>query len=212
MIRSEADARTYVAELGDPAALERLDRLVSRLLKENSRQNLIAKPTIPAIWQRHIADSAQLLAHVEGETPGTWLDLGTGAGFPGLVIAALRPEWDVRLVESRRKRVEWLESTRQELGLARCSVIGSRLELVETFPAGVISARAFAPLPDLLRLSARFSTSATRWLLPKGRSAAQELVSLPESQRRLFHVEHSQTDPEAGIIVGRLEQKARRRA
>jgi 16S rRNA (guanine527-N7)-methyltransferase len=212
MIRSEAEARTYVAELGDPAALERLDRLVSRLLKENSRQNLIAKPTIPAIWQRHIADSAQLLAHVEGETPGTWLDLGTGAGFPGLVIAALRPEWDVRLVESRRKRVEWLESTRQELGLARCSVIGSRLELVETFPAGVISARAFAPLPDLLRLSARFSTSATRWLLPKGRSAAQELVSLPESQRRLFHVEHSQTDPEAGIIVGRLEQKARRRA
>jgi 16S rRNA (guanine527-N7)-methyltransferase len=211
MIASEADARAFVAGLGDELALERLDRLVTLLLEENSRQNLIAKPTIPAIWQRHIADSAQLLTHVP-EMPGIWLDLGTGAGFPGLVIAALRPEWDVRLVESRRKRAEWLESARSQLGLARSSVIGSRLELMETIAAGVISARAFAPMPRLLELSARFSTPATLWLLPKGRSAAQELASLPESQRRLFHVEHSQTDPDAGIIVGRLEQKARRSA
>ena len=212
MIGGEAEARAHVARLGDAAALERLDRLVSLLLEENRRQNLVARPTIPAIWPRHVADSAQVLAHVSHETPGPWLDLGTGAGFPGLVIAALRPDWDVRLVESRRKRVEWLESARLALGLAHCSVIGSRLELVKTFPAGVISARAFAPLPLLLDLSARFSTPDTVWLLPKGRSAAQELAALPESQRRLFHVEPSQTDPEAGIIVGRLEHKARRRA
>ncbi len=212
MIETEAEARAHVAGLGDDAALERLDRLVALLLEENARQNLIAKPTIPAIWQRHIADSAQLLAHVSEETPGIWLDLGTGAGFPGLVIAALRPEWEVRLVESRRKRAEWLESARIALGLEHCQVIGTRLELAMGFAAGVISARAFAPMRRLLDLSARFSTPATIWLLPKGRSAAQELASLPESQRRLFHVEHSQTDPEAGIIVGRLEQKARRSA
>jgi 16S rRNA (guanine527-N7)-methyltransferase len=212
VIASEAEARAFVAGLGDEVALERLDRLVSLLFAENSRQNLVAQPTISAIWQRHIADSAQLLRHVPDGMPGIWLDLGTGAGFPGLVIAALRPDWDVRLVESRRKRVEWLESARVELGLGCCRIIGARVELVESFEAGVISARAFAPLPRLLDLSARFSTPATIWLLPKGRSAAQELASLPESQRKLFHVEHSQTDPEAGIIVGRLEQKARRSA
>jgi len=212
MIASEAQARDFVVRLGDSAALERIDRLIGLLLQENERQNLVAKPTLPAIWQRHIADSAQLLGHIPENMPGIWLDLGTGAGFPGLVIAALRPEWDVRLVESRRKRAEWLESTRIAMGLARCSVIGSRLEAAKSFAASVISARAFAPLPRLLELSARFSTSDTIWLLPKGRSAAQELASLPESQRGMFHVEHSQTDPEAGIIVGRLEQEARRRA
>ena len=212
MIETEADARAFAAEWADEAAIARLERLVALLLEENARQNLVAAATLPTIWRRHIADSAQLLAHVPAENPGIWLDLGTGAGFPGLVIAALRPGWDVRLVESRRKRVEWLESAREKLALERCSVIGSRLELAESVAAGVISARAFAPMPRLLDLSARFSTPGTIWLLPKGRSAAQELASLPESQRRLFHVEQSQTDPEAGIIVGRLEQKARRSA
>jgi len=207
MISSEEQARAFVAELGDEAAIERLDRLVELLAEENVRQNLIAAATLPAIWLRHLADSVQLLTHVPRETsdPGPWLDLGTGAGFPGLVIAAMRPDWDVRLVESRRKRCEWLERARLELGLTRCKVIAARLEALESFPAGVISARAFAPLPKLLDLSTRFSTSRTLWLLPKGRSAAQELMALPESARRMFHVEHSLTDPEAGIVVGRLE-------
>jgi len=208
VIEDEAQARAYVARMADQSAIEQLDRLVSLLLEENERQNLIAKPTIGAIWQRHIADSAQLLDHVPrgtlGSSGGPWLDLGTGAGFPGLVIAALRPDLAVNLVESRRKRADWLEIARIELGLEQCRVIASRLELVESCQTGVISARAFAPLPKLLDLSARFSTPATLWLLPKGRSAAQELLALPESKRKLFHVEQSRTDPEAGIIVGRL--------
>ena len=213
MIGNEEQARDYVANLADEAGMKRLDRLAEMLAEENARQNLVAKATMSALWQRHIADSAQLLAHVPRETAGAgpWLDLGTGAGFPGLVIAALRPDWDVRLVESRRKRVEWLERMRIELALDRCRVLGSRLELVESFSAGVISARAFAPMPRLLDLSARFSTPLTTWLLPKGRSAAQELAGLPESKRKLFHVEQSCTDPEAGIIVGQLKLKAPRK-
>lgn len=208
MIRTEDEARAYVATLGDEAALERLNQLVALLIEENGRQNLIAAATLSAVWLRHIADSAQLLDHVPRETsdPGPWLDLGTGAGFPGLVIAALRPDWDVRLIESRRKRTDWLERAKAELGLNRCEIVASRLEVVEPIAAGVISARAFAPMPKLIELSARLSTNRTLWLLPKGRSAAQDLASLPESMRRLFHVEQSCTDPEAGIIVGRLEQ------
>jgi 16S rRNA (guanine527-N7)-methyltransferase len=205
MLTDESEARAFVAGLCDAEAMARLDLLVARLGEENERQNLVARATLGSVWLRHIADSAQLLTHVSRETAATpWLDLGTGAGFPGLVIAAMRPDWQVHLVESRRKRVDWLEAVRLELQLPLCRVIGSRLELVESFAASVISARAFAPLPRLMELSARFSTPETLWLLPKGRSAAQDLASLPESMVKAFHVEHSCTDSEAGIVVGRL--------
>ncbi|WP_054531338.1 16S rRNA (guanine(527)-N(7))-methyltransferase RsmG [Erythrobacter sp. SG61-1L] len=207
ILRDEEQARAYVADFVDAAGMERLDRLEALLREENERQNLIAAATLQTVWLRHVADSAQLLSYVPRETedPGAWLDLGTGAGFPGLVIAAMRPHWDVRLIESRRKRTDWLERARIDLGLGRCQVVASRLEMVATVEAGVISARAFAPMPKLIDLSARFSTNRTLWLLPKGRSAAQDLASLPESTRRLFHVEQSCTDTEAGIIVGRLD-------
>lgn len=205
MIGSEAEARAWLAALPewDPLAAERLETLVALLAEENARQNLVAAASLPQVWQRHIADSAQLLAYVPRETSSPWLDLGTGAGFPGLVVAALRPECAVLMVESRGRRAEWLERARIALDLDRAQVLGSRLELVETRKVCAISARAFAPLPKLLALSARFSTDDTIWLLPKGRSAPQELAALC-GFRHMFHVEQSLTDPEAGIIVGQL--------
>lgn len=212
MIINEDEARAFVETLVDAQAMARLERFVALLQAENARQNLIAANTVPAVWQRHIADSAQLLGHVPRETGGPWLDLGTGAGFPGLVIAMLRPEWPVVLVEARNRRVEWLESVISELGLTHCEVRGQRLERVDSFPASVISARAFAPMPRLIELSARFSTSDTIWLLPKGRSAEQDLASLPKALRMMFHVEHSITDAGSGIITGRLRQKMERKA
>jgi 16S rRNA (guanine527-N7)-methyltransferase len=201
MIDSEKAARAFVLEIGDEAAVARLGHFATLLREENDRQNLVSRSSLPHIWQRHIADSAQLLNHVPCETP-PWLDLGTGAGFPGLVIAAMRPDWDVRLIESRKRRIEWLERVRDGLALANCRIIGARLEDVESVSAGVISARAFAPMVKLLALSQRFSTAETVWLLPKGRSAAHELRQLAPNVRRMFHVEQSQTDPESGIVVG----------
>lgn len=209
ILSTEQTARAYVAEQADDAAIARLERLIGALHKENGRQNLVARATLEHIWQRHIADSAQLLAHVPRET-GAWLDLGSGAGFPGLVIAMIRPEIRVFLVESRNKRIEWLSRQAAELGLSNCSVLGKRAESVDSFPAGVISARAFAPLPRLIELSARFSTERTCWVLPKGRSAAQEVAVLPKDQRKMFHVEQSLTDAEAGIIVGRGRLEAQK--
>ncbi|WIW95879.1 16S rRNA (guanine(527)-N(7))-methyltransferase RsmG [Altererythrobacter rubellus] len=204
VLRDETSARAFVEGLTDAAGMLRLEALSAALINENQRQNLISRPSEAQMWVRHIADSAQLLRLVPRETPSRpWLDLGTGAGFPGLVIAALRPEWKIVLVESRARRVEWLEHMVRELDLGNCRVEGRRLELVEPFKASVISARAFAPLEKLLSLSAPFSTKATTYLLPKGRSAAQELQAMPRKIRGMFHVEQSLTDEEAGIIVSK---------
>ncbi|MCB2078771.1 MAG: 16S rRNA (guanine(527)-N(7))-methyltransferase RsmG [Novosphingobium sp.] len=212
MIRTEAEARDWIAglpEWSDEAGY-RLERLVRELADENGRQNLVSATSLREVWLRHIGDSAQLLRHVPRETR-TWLDLGTGAGFPGLVVAIMRPDAEVHLVESRKRRVEWLEDVSQLLGLERVVVHGVRLEQLDGFPVDAISARAFAPLEKLLTLSARFSTSDTVWLLPKGRSAAQELDEL-RGWRHEFHVEQSLTDPEAGIIVGKLSGRKGKRS
>ena len=187
----------------DEVARERLETLVALLTEENARQNLVSAASLDAVWLRHVADSAQLLFHVPRETTSPWLDLGTGAGFPGLVIAALRPEATVTMVESRARRGEWLERVRLALSLGNAEVLTARLELIPSRPFRVISARAFAPLPKLLDLSARFSTADTIWLLPKGRSARQDLLDLT-GRKHMFHVEQSLSDADAGVIVGQL--------
>ena len=201
ILLDEVQAQAFCAGLTDADGVARLERLAAMVIEENGRQNLIARASVGTLWLRHFADSAQLLRSVpRGTAP--WLDLGTGAGFPGLVIAAMRPEIEVVLVESRKKRVDWLVRAAAELGLGRCRVEGRRLEHVDSFAAGAISARAFAPLLKLFALSARFSTRDTLWLLPKGRSAVQEVKSLPAEVAGMFHVEHSVTDPDAGIVIG----------
>lgn len=209
MIANELEARRFVSGLDgvDGAALDRLECLAALLAEENQRQNLVAAASLDHVWQRHIADSLQLLTYVPRETFGPWIDLGTGAGFPGLAVACALLDRPVLMVESRARRIEWLQRACDLLGLSNARVIGSRLEIVESTQCSVISARAFAPLPKLLDLSARFSTADTIWLLPKGRSARQELKELTGWQH-MFHVEQSQTDPEAGIIVGKVTGKA----
>ena len=205
MIATEAEARAWLRETlrADGPAMDRLDRLVALLGEENLRQNLVSRASLEAVWRRHIVDSAQLLCHVPRESAVPWLDLGTGAGFPGLVVAALLPDSEVVLVESRARRIEWLQRACDVLDLRKVRIVGDRLERVASFDARVISARAFAPLDRLVEMAARFSTSDTLWLLPKGRSAPQELESLRD-WNHLFHVEQSLTDPEAGIVIGRL--------
>lgn len=205
MISNELEARAWLETLPewDKMARERMEMLVALLCEEAVRQNLVSAMSLSQVWQRHVVDSAQLLLDVPRETSGNWLDLGTGAGFPGLVIGILRPELALTMVESRPLRTDWLERARVALALERATVVTAKLETVPTRPFRVISARAFAPLPKLLDLSARFSTSDSLWRLPKGRSAQQELDQL-SGWRHMFHVKPSLTDPEAGVIVGTL--------
>lgn len=192
------------ANLGISAEqIAKLDLLVANLRRENDRQNLVAKGTLPFAWSRHIVDSLQLLRLVPRETSSTWLDLGTGAGFPGLACAIVAENIQFTLVEQRPLRTRWLESQAGDLGLSNIVVQTANVASLPAEKFDAISARAFAPLPKLLKLSAAFSTPATRWLLPKGRSATQELQEL-KGWRHLFHVEQSVTDPQSGIITGTL--------
>lgn len=206
-VATEAEAQGWLRDVlaADDAAMARLGHLVELLLAENERQNLVARGTLPHVWQRHVVDSAQLLCVPRETLPeGSWLDLGSGAGFPGLVVAALEPNRPVTLVDSRRLRTEWLERAARELGLANVEVVLARVEDLPQHAWNVISARAFAPLDKLLTISARFSTPDTLWLLPKGAGAQHELDMLPTTWRQMFHVEQSLTDPAAGVIAGRL--------
>ena len=201
MIENEEQGRIFCAERCGAEGLERLERFIELLRQENECQNLVSSASLEFVWQRHIADGVQLLDHVPRET-SPWIDLGSGAGLPGLVLALARPDMKISLVESRKKRIEWLEHIKSQFRLVNCKIFGSRLENVESFENAVITARAFAPLGKLLDLSARFSTRSTVWLLPKGRSGAQELSEQSAKVRTMFHVEQSVTDADAGILVG----------
>jgi 16S rRNA (guanine527-N7)-methyltransferase len=211
---TEAEAQDWLREHLHVSreTIDRLESFVGFLKRESVSQNLIAASTLDTIWSRHIVDSAQLLTHLpndphSGPTPSSgraWLDLGSGAGFPG-IVAALLTDMPVTLVESRAKRIEYLERAVTMLDLeGRVNVAGMSLEKLKTAPFSVISARAFAPLPRLLALSARFSTKNTLWLLPKGRNARRELEEAQTHWSMDFHVEPSVTDDEAGIIIGKL--------
>jgi len=214
VLASEEQARGWIGDIFAPTApqWERLDRFAALLVEENGRQNLIAASTIPSLWVRHIADSAQLLA-LDPARDGLWIDLGSGPGLPGLVVAILS-ERPILLVESRRRRCEFLRAVANALDLAHVEVAEAPLERVETRAAAAISARAFAPLDRLIALSTRFSTESTRWLLPKGRNAVKELALLPQPWQRMFHVEQSRTDEESRILVGEgrigAEQRGKR--
>jgi len=212
ILDSEDVARAWIGDAfaPTPGQWTQLERFVDLLIAENAQQNLIASSTIPTMWVRHIADSAQLLSFDARDGDGLWIDLGSGAGLPGLAVAILsaRP---MLLVESRKRRCDFLRSVAADLGLVHVEVVEAPLERIETRAAATISARAFAPLDKLLDLSARFSTESTQWLLPKGRNAVKELALLSQPWQRMFHVEQSRTDPESQILVGRGKIAAKQR-
>lgn len=182
---------------------EKLEAFIAFLKREAASQNLISASTLDHIWDRHIVDSAQLLRFCPN-APQTWIDLGSGAGFPGIVVALLS-DHQVTLVESRGRRIDYLQRAIALLDLeARVTVAGMPLERVETAPYSVISARAFAPLGRLFELAERFSTNKTLWLLPKGRNAAKEWDEVQSVWKGDLRIESSVTDAEAGILVGHL--------
>jgi 16S rRNA (guanine527-N7)-methyltransferase len=182
--------------------LERLKTYAALLSDWNSRHNLVSRSSLPQVWKRHFLDSAQLADLIPpGQT--SLVDLGSGAGFPGLVLAELlrdrRPGVRIVLIESTGKKCRFLEAAAGALDLPvdiRCR----RIEDTPPEPFGVITGRACALLPELLSYAQRFWGKATKGLFLKGRSLAAELTAANESWRIEFKQHPSRSDP-SGIIL-----------
>jgi 16S rRNA (guanine527-N7)-methyltransferase len=142
---------------------EKLTAYAALLKEENKRQNLVSSLTLDTLWDRHILDSAQLV-RFEPHAGASWVDVGSGAGLPGIVVAALIGG-SITLIEPRRLRAEFLHKLCESLSL-RASVFAGKAERAEG-KFDVITARAVAKLTQLLKISAHLSTRKTVWALPK---------------------------------------------
>ncbi|WP_230771065.1 16S rRNA (guanine(527)-N(7))-methyltransferase RsmG [Sphingomonas sp. Leaf4] len=205
---SEDDARAWIAARFGADRMATLAAFAGRIVAETAGQNLIAASTIPQIWQRHLLDSAQLVPLTDGAGAGGWIDVGSGAGFPG-IVAAILTDRRVVLVEPRARRAALLGEMARDLGLANVVVHQARIErLPADRPAAIITARAVARLSELFAIGLGHANRDTLWVLPKGRAAADELAEARADWRGTFHVEHSITDPTSSIVVATGVQKA----
>ncbi|MEO0918201.1 MAG: 16S rRNA (guanine(527)-N(7))-methyltransferase RsmG [Pseudomonadota bacterium] len=160
-----------------------LTRYVRILEKWNSKINLISKSTLDDIWRRHIADSAQLWDR--SEKRGHWVDLGSGGGFPGLVIAILakkNPDLTVALVEADMRKATFLKAVVRELELP-ATVHSQRIEKIGPLNADILSARALAPLDALLQYADMHRKKDGMALFPKGQTVDREIRQALENWR-----------------------------
>ena len=198
------DARAAFAAEFDVSreTLAKLDRYAELLIDWQQRMNLVGSSTLPLMWDRHFRDSAQLLP-IAG-TGQRWLDIGAGAGFPGLVLAILDPTASLVLVESITKKCRFLTEVANETATAgSITVANARVEALAGSKFDIITARATASVETLFDWSLRFAGSGTRWILPKGARVQEELASAAQ----WFQFEHelipSRTDPDARIVVAK---------
>jgi 16S rRNA (guanine527-N7)-methyltransferase len=190
-------ARTGVSR----ETLARLKAYAGLLTDWNARHNLVAKSTLPGLWHRHIWDSAQL-APLVPESAHTLADLGSGAGFPSLVLAAMRPALKVTLYEATTKKCDFLQAAADRMGL-RVAIRNARIEDLPPEPFDVVTARALAPLPQLLDYAHRFTGPNTVCLFLKGQNVGAELTEASKYWNMKASQVRSQTEPSAAIVTVR---------
>jgi 16S rRNA (guanine527-N7)-methyltransferase len=191
----------------------RLDRYVRLLLDWQSRMNLIAASTVPVLWTRHIADSLQLLAIAPQARH--WADLGSGAGFPGVPIAcalADQSRAEVHLIESNKKKAAFLREAVRVTG-APAIVHAERVaDFAKAFRGDLdaVTARALAPLPELLSIAYPLLKSGTQGLFPKGQDVDVELTEATKCWTIQASFVPSRTDPKSRIVMIRAAKPKRR--
>ena len=178
--------------------LVRLQAYLDQLVLWNRRINLVAAATLADPWRRHIVDCAQLRAYVPANAKRL-VDLGSGAGLPGLVLAICGTA-ETHLIESDKRKAAFLRDVAARLGLA-VTVHAQRLEAVAPIDADVITARALAPLPKLLELAAPFTGPATRFLLLEGRSAEVDLIAARAHWTMQCDLRASLSSPDGRILI-----------
>lgn len=168
------------------------------LRKWNPAINLVAPSTLDQLETRHIADSLHL-AEIAESTPGDWLDLGSGGGLPGIVMAIMRPDFSLTLIESDQRKAAFLRSVVRELSLG-AKVICQRIEVLDGLDAANISARALAPLPQLMAyVNRHLHPTGTAWLM-KGRNWRAEVAQARNNWTFDLKPHQSATDPDAAIL------------
>jgi 16S rRNA (guanine527-N7)-methyltransferase len=181
--------------------LTRLKAYADLLVDCNAHHNLVAKSTLPDLWRRHFWDSAQL-APLIPKSARTLADLGSGAGFPGLVLAALRPDLTVTLHEATAKKCAFLRTAAERMSLG-VIVINGRIEELPRKPHDVITARALAPLPRLLGYAWPLTGLNSVCLFLKGQNLGSELTEA----HKYWNIEASQissaSDPSGAILAVR---------
>ena len=176
---------------------EKLDCYVQLLIKWQARINLISSKTLPEIWHRHILDSAQLVSYLP-KTPSVILDMGSGAGLPGVILAILTRH-QLHLVESDSRKIAFMRTALRETGTS-ATLHEQRLEAVPALRPDIITARALAPLSQLITLASAQHHEKIEYLFLKGREAKQELTALPACPKMEAECLPSMTDSQASII------------
>ncbi|RST29752.1 16S rRNA (guanine(527)-N(7))-methyltransferase RsmG [Sphingomonas ginkgonis] len=177
---------------------KQLNEYVRLLVDENKRQNLIAKSSVAEVWSRHLLDSAQLV-RLSSPLIRTWLDIGSGAGLPGVVTAILTNE-PTTLVEPRPLRTAFLTKVKHDLGLDNLEIVTGKVEGVSG-PYSTITARAVASLSNLFAAAWQLAAPETLWILPKGRGAKIEVEEARQAWQGDFRFEPSLTSTESLIVV-----------
>lgn len=183
----------------------RLETLVALLLKWQKTINLVAPKTVPEVWTRHVADSLQVAALIPPDARIV-VDLGSGGGFPGLVIAAVLKDRDgaeIHLIESDQRKSAFLREAARAMAV-RAKVHNARIEsALSDWPPGadVVTARALAPLKDLIGLAAPLLKAGTPGIFPKGRESLEELAQAEAVWTLDARLVPSLTDPEARVVV-----------
>lgn len=204
---TEDEARHWIRDQFGVSRETAIASFVDLVVTESAQQNLVSRTSLESIWFRHVVDSAQLLGLLSGPSAGKaaasnglWVDIGTGAGFPGMIVALLtdRP---VMLVEPRRKRADFLATAAEHLYLGRRVDVQCRRVEQVVGAAAVISARAVAALPELLAAAYHLNRKETIWLLPKGVNALEEVEAARRTWHGSFHVEQSITQPGSLVVI-----------
>lgn len=201
-----ADLQPFVSR----ETFERLDALFALLQKWNRKINLVSKNTVEGAWTRHILDSLQIWPIAERMDIKSWVDIGSGGGFPGLVLAALNAEKDVpfelTMIESDIRKCSFLRSALREMGVS-AQVVCQRIESAAPVNADVISARALADLSLLLEFSEIHLNSKGTAIFPKGVNWKKEVQSAEESWSFVYEAIKSNTQEGAVILkIGEIRR------
>lgn len=194
------------------ARLEVLDRYVTRLLEVNRRMNLTATRDAEGVWVRHVFDSLLVAPRLKADADQRALDLGSGGGFPGMVLAILRPDMEWMLVDSVGKKARFLGETAEALGLKNVQVSSERAEVLGHDPGyrqrhHVVTARAVARLNVLMELTAPLLRKGGHLLAMKGEKAPEEIQEAHRASERLqFVLRRRIPQPGGGMLLDYRKQ------